>query len=668
MKKQLLVIALLLISVIANGQISGNKNLKIDADVINRVNTLYLSERYKDCIDSCKNYLGKYRYFDVGYESHPYRDWRKIQGYWETNDVEDVATMLFLGCISAYQYSLFQFDTRSILDGIQWARSCVAIYDDYLHEKVPQSSATIEAWAKYIQYSERALAVSQCADHFLAIDRDDSWLKKQGKWFDKKSSEIFDLLYKSIIGKDSVFSDYPILQYKVFTMTSGQILRQKKFKVFQDVFKKRVNAFERMVQVCQQSNISNYEIPIALKSLISMLTTTVVESEICKKAGPDYERFCMENLIKLQDMSYYLNGSSRYSHYGDYTLSDIQNSLEDTDCAILHFEAPVASGHLYYQYDLSTRYRNYALIITKNQEIPDVWHRGYINDTIVNDLSKIKEIYPKATRFYYVGTPRMSFIDIAGNDTSIVRLHSLSQLLHRKPETVIEDVTFVGDINYDLVEDKSYLYDNNSDDLEQLKGNEKFENFAPLPGTRDELKQIKSLFGNSVHPICGDEATRNVVTSEISRNNGIVHISTHGVLFSQNDDFTPEELILKKNIMDNSCVILSGYNDTPQSSLCYMSGSDVMKIKRINSEVVFLDACMSGKGAIGVSGSVGIAEAFHLIGAKNIICYLEPVEDDAAAEFSNRFYLELSKGKSCHSAFFAAKNSMDKDIKVVLWE
>lgn len=651
--------SIILLSIIFNsyGQNSFGKSTRIDASVINRINTLYLSEKYKDCIDSCKNYIGYRRYIGLGYKSHPYRDWRKIQGYWDTNDVEDVATVLYLGCAAAYQYSLSNFDTHSIFDGLEWARACVAIYDDYLHERIPNEESTIEAWAQYIQYAERALMVTNCGDHFLAVNRDDSWLKKQAKWFDKKSDRILDALYKNVVGKDAVFADYPILQYKVFTVTSSQILRQKKFKVFQDVFKKRVDAFERMVQICQQNNISNYEIPLVLNSLISTLTTTVVESKICKKAGPNYERFCMESLIKLQEISYSLNGSIRYSQSPSYTLRDIQNSLAETDCAIFHFEAPVASGHLYYRYDLGTRYRNYALIITKDQETPDVWHRGYIKDNVVNDLSRIREAYPKATRFYYVGTPRMSFIDIAENDPSIIRLHSLSQLLQkRNSKTTGSEITFIGDLNYTKV---GYV----SSKVSVRKGGD----FGQLLGPAKELAYIKTLYSN-VRSICGDDATRNVVTSEISRNTGIVHISTHGELFSPSDDFTPEELILKKNVMENSCLILSGYNDTPHSSLCYMSGSDVLNIKRINSEVVFLDACMSGKGAVSVSGSVGIAEAFHLIGAQNVICYLEPVDDDVATEFSNRFYKELSKGASCHDAFFRAKKSINQNIKVVLWE
>ena len=103
-----------------------------------------------------------------------------------------------------------------------------------------------------------------------------------------------------------------------------------------------------------------------------------------------------------------------------------------------------------------------------------------------------------------------------------------------------------------------------------------------------------------------------------------------------------------------------------------MTGSDILKINNCNASIVFLDACLTGTGNVGVTGPIGMAEAFHTIGIPNIICYLESVEDDIATEFSNIFYLELSKGFSCHNAFFTAKNTIKsltgKDLKVVLWE
>ena len=129
-----------------------------------------------------------------------------------------------------------------------------------------------------------------------------------------------------------------------------------------------------------------------------------------------------------------------------------------------------------------------------------------------------------------------------------------------------------------------------------------------------------------------------------------------------------EDLALKRNIMENSRLALSGYNEAPNSPMSYISGSDVLKIRKIYASTVFLDACLSGHGSVGMSGSVGLAEAFYLIGAKNIICYLESVEDNVATRFSNIFYTELSKGASCHDAFFTAKRKINQNVKVILWE
>lgn len=658
MRKLFLTLFILLSVINSFGQNSFDADQKIDAKVIDHIEKLYWSGKYKDCINACKHYVDvdDLRYLMIAEQKHPYRDC----GKWSplSSDAENLAIVSYYGCLASYQYSLFNFDVDSIFDGLNWAKICVAIYDDYLHEIVPNEESTIETWTKYIQYAQRAIETTIYPEHFLAIDPDNRYFKNELKWFDKKNDRIDKVFYKNVVGKEAIFANYPILQYHVFTMIQSYIVEKRnQFKDFQDIFTKRMDAFERMVQVCQQNHISSTYIPIALKSLISLLTTTVLYREFCKKAGPNYQRFCMENLIKLQDISFSLNGSVRYSQLPNYTLRDIQDCLEETDCAIIHFEAPITSGSLYFTRDLGTIYRNYAFIITRDQDVPDVWHRGYIKDDVVNDLSAIREAYPKVTRFYYVGTPRMSFIDVAGGDSSIVRLHSLSQLLtDRDSEDAISDITFIGDLNYNKVG----VVDSR---VSEKKGGD----FEPLLGPAKQLAYINTLHSN-VKPICGDDASRNVVMSEISRNNGIVHISTHGEHFSINTDFSSEELCLKKDVMDNCCLILSGYNDTPDSSLCYMSGSDVLKMKYINSDIVFLDACMSGKGAVSVVGSVGMAEAFHLIGAKNVICYLESVDDDVATEFSNRFYLELSKGASCHDAFFSAKQSINQNIKVVLWE
>lgn len=650
------------------------KKPRITKQVINQVSTLYLSEKYKECISYCIYYIGVFPEISP-YESHPYRDWGKKKWFLSKNKPEDIATLCYWGAISAYQYSLSKWDKTAIFEGIEWSMACAAFYDDYLHEETPKDYWSAENMYKYITYGEMGIAATNCGEHFLSALRDDNWVKKERKWYDKKSDRIFDILHKNTSNKEALFSEYPLLQYKITSIRLNHILAKGNLKVFQKIYLNQLEAVKTLInqsknnfyysvdasdlnnpQVSLKQTISDVELYNALNYLISLLQTSVIDSDCRKKIGNNFERFCMEQLIKLQDMLYSLNGSSIYSLSPEFTLRDIQNRMKDEDCVIMHFEAPVAPGRFYISEDLGTKYRNYAFIVTKYQETPDLWHRGFISDSKVNDLSEIKKKYPKANRFYFVGTPRMSFIDIAGTDSSIVRLHSLSQLLEQRTEKVDNEITFIGDLNYGKIGEVS--------SVSEYKGGDEFEE---LIGPAKELMRIKELF-TKVRPICGDDAKRNVVTSEISRSKGILHISTHGHQFSSDYEFEPEDLILRRNIMENSRLILSGYNDAPNSPMSYMSGSDVLRLKKINASIVFLDACLSGKGAVGTSGSVGIAEAFHLIGAKNVICYLERVQDDLATDFSNRFYQELSKGKSCHDAFFIAKKSINKNIKVVLWE
>lgn len=678
MKKFAILFVLCLFSLNIFGQESYRK---INENVIERIRTLYFQEKYEECLDSCFHYINKScDFYELGHSSHPFKDYGVINinqkyslPYAHFLDrIEDVTYVLYMGAASAYRCSLINLDTDYII-AIEWARACANICKDYIEERKPDEFWTAAEVSEIIFYGDMGVEATQYGSHLLHMfNSKERYANNERKWFEKTGVKIHNSLRKNLSGMETKYSEYPLLQYRITdicTTASLFINENSALKEYEDIFTKRFNEFTNLIEN-STNNINDSDIYSGLNKLISMLTYTVIESDICKRIGHNYERFCMENLIKLQDISYCLSGSSRYKLNPTYTLGDIQNCLQEDDCAIVHFEAPLMSGKLYSQNDLGTLFRNYALIITKDQVVPDVWHRGYIKDDVVNDLSVVKEKYPNAKRFFYVGTPRMSFIDIAGTDSSIVRLHSLSQLLYDWPaKSEINEVTFIGDINYEQVGNiKTTNSVGNSIILSENKGGKNIQ-YNPLRGPEIELKQLIALNKWNVRPIIGDEAERNIVMSEICRSTNAVHISTHGELSDYDvDDLSPQDLALKKDVMDNSRLILAGYNDNPNSPLSYMSGSDVLKMKKTNAQVVFLDACLSGKGAVSVSGSVGIAEAFHLIGAKNIICYLEPISDDVATRFSDYFYKELALGATCHDAFFRAKNSLDEPIKVILWE
>ena len=627
----------------------------IEEKDIDLIQKLYLAQRFRDCIAHCMYYVDEFIIEDLLSSKHPYKDWGKSFS-WTGYSAKDVANVLYIGSSACYEYSRLG-DNTFLVWGMLWSQTCAAIYASYLQERTPNKYSSANEMYEYITYGERGETACAYGQHFLKpLDEDGEWVKEQKNWFNTKNKQISALLYIYTKNRDVDYPNYPLLQYKIDMIA----IRSEDIADKREEYFKIKNAVIRYIERSAPNFAA--EIFRAIGSLTSFLTqiaATALDEEIRRSFKGDLDRFCMEELIKLQDISYYLNGSSVYSLYPNYSLRDIQNHLKNDECAIMHFEAPVAGGYLYSRYDLGTLYRNYAYVITKNQETPTLWHRGYIDDKKVNDLSKIKAQNPSIKKFYFVGTPRMSFIDIAGKDPSIVRLHSLSQLLQNQNTNFIaQNVTFIGDINYWIVGNAYSGYDN-------TKGS----TYGTLRGPAQELKQIKSLFNDNVSPISGDNATKEKVKNALAHNKGIVHISTHGTTsFDPDKDFAVEDLILNRNVMENSGLILSGYNDNPQSPSSHISGADILSIKRVNSPIVFLDACSSGKGAVGVSGSVGIAEAFHLVGVKNVICYLSDINDDLATRFCNIFYKEISKGVPCHDAFFTAKQSFNENIDVILWE
>ncbi len=653
---------------------------QITNETIDIITRLYYEEKYRDCIAYCNYFIDEGDsnfHFKIHSKSNPVLNWDKMyMNMYTLSTPKNIAKLCYIGALSAHKY-IGTWNVRILLDGRGWAMSCMAISSDLLRNRPPAQNWSANTMYDYIVMGEEGMNASIIYREINDALGKEFKFENTSKWINRKADEIYKVLDKVVSDNTFVFENHPYLQYKMGQISMDYVVKKEIYRSFIQAYKNHYVNTKKMI--FKNDNINHPDNFFAILGLNRIITKTIINEKYKKKIGKDFVSFCMEEFIKLQDLRIFLHDTSAHSLDTNYTLQDIKKCLKEDDCIILFFDARASDElldvfHKWMGLGSPPVIRDYALVLTSNMFFPEFIEFSYLNKSIDEKfkdyIKNVRSKYSGINRFFVVGPPITSFYDIAGNDSSIVRLHSLSQLLHRDGfESVPKDVTFVGDINYELVGDKSYSYENNSDDFEQLKGKEEREKYEPLPGTRDELKQIKLLFNNAVHPICGDEATKDTVLRKICTTEGVVHISTHGYLnLGSDSDYSLEDIILKNNIMDNCFMILSGYNDNPQSTMSYVSGSDILKLNKINTSIVFLDACLSGQGDVGAAGSIGIADAFHLIGAKNIICYLEPVEDDIATEFSNRFYLELSKGKSCHSAFFAAKNSMDNDLKVVLWE
>lgn len=152
------------------------------------------------------------------------------------------------------------------------------------------------------------------------------------------------------------------------------------------------------------------------------------------------------------------------------------------------------------------------------------------------------------------------------------------------------------------------------------KPSEKLEN---LPGAEAEAKAIASLFNTQA--IIGSQATKSTILSKIPQAK-IIHLATHGLL----DDFQglgiPGALALAPSGNDNGL----------------LTASEILDLK-INSELVVLSACDTGKGKITGDGVVGLSRSLIAAGAPSIIVSLWSVPDAPTATLMENFYLNLQQ-------------------------
>lgn len=176
--------------------------------------------------------------------------------------------------------------------------------------------------------------------------------------------------------------------------------------------------------------------------------------------------------------------------------------------------------------------------------------------------------------------------------------------------------------------------------------------FAPLSGTADEVKAIRSMFP-SVKVLSGDAARE----AELRRIGSpkFVHIATHGFfvenpvgLMSSGADGTraPDNPIARRNPLLRSGLALAGANvrrggeDDGILTALEVTGLDLR-----GSRLVVLSACDTGMGEVKTGeGVFGLRRAFQLAGAESLVMSLWPVSDQVTKELMSAYYRNLKAG------------------------
>jgi CHAT domain-containing protein len=162
-----------------------------------------------------------------------------------------------------------------------------------------------------------------------------------------------------------------------------------------------------------------------------------------------------------------------------------------------------------------------------------------------------------------------------------------------------------------------------------------------LPGSRDEVEAIRSLYAGNATILTNGQATEDAFRANADRF-GIVHLATNGVLNQHNPLFSFVEL---------------------NSDETYDGRLEVHEVfgLTLHARLLVLSACQTALASGAVSDVpagddwVGLARAFLGAGAENVIATLWAVEDRSTATVMRRLHGRLRSGDSVVGALSQAQ-------------
>jgi CHAT domain-containing protein len=170
---------------------------------------------------------------------------------------------------------------------------------------------------------------------------------------------------------------------------------------------------------------------------------------------------------------------------------------------------------------------------------------------------------------------------------------------------------------------------------------------GPLPGSREEVEAIRTVYGSRATVLVGNEASEPGFRAAAS-GYGILHLATYGVLNKHNPMFSFVELAP------------AGAEDGR------LEVREVFDLS-LNARLVVLSACQTalGSGALAdvPAGDdwVGLARAFLAAGSRSVVATLWPVGDRGTARLMEQFYRRLEAGATALEALTEAKRSALRD-------
>lgn len=606
---------------------------KVTKEAVDSATILYAGGEFDRCISMAKEHEWEYNFWP--------------------SDEELKQTLLIYGALS-YRAKLFRFqtsDNKSNLDMILWATRACNFFDKWLKDHLKYNTISEETVSEYFTNLELALS-----GYSVISDVMDGITKR----YDKMSSKWIKNAHNKFYKIRSQWSGYPMVQLMILKNAITYYAQKDKglSKLPSNILDEYWNAIDILVSMSEASRNPMYTSVIA-NSYVQDLYSLFL-SDIHSK-HPNYIG-SLDVMLKSRDFSLFAQGAKQYRDFKNASFKKVQNSLNDGEFCMEHFESQLLAGHYYASWDPTSRRRNYAFVFDNKMREPALWHRGYINNIESQGFEGVIKHYPECKIVYSTGTDYMALKDFVGNNSMVRRRHSLSHIKDSSNSDSFSDLSFIGCINFSHSSDSDSIENSTTKGLARSTRYKSFSTDEPL------LTQLTSLNIDNFKYLTRGNVNRQSFIATLANSN-FIHISTHGIFDAPSLSVLNEELgidaVNGTNVLKNCKLLLSRYNDDNSQ---YISGDDIRSLDLSHINLLFLDACQTGDGRQIGLGSYSLAEAFHLAGVRNIIATLDLIDPNITYNFSVKFYGLLKQGNNIHDSFYLVKNDVCPNERIILWE